>query len=878
MKFWNRIRHFRRREEWERDMAEELRLHREMAEEHAARAGAGPEQASRAAALAFGGAAQTLEASREQWQIRWLHEFIQDVRFALRGFRREPGFVISVCGILTVGLGLLAAAFTAFNAGVLRSYAVRDADQLYSLSWLSATTGRSTFTYREFLDIRRQTDVLEDAVASGDDNITINGAVTWVTTVSGNFFTSLGVRVCKGRPLQDSDDFAVGLAPTVISDALWKRRFGGKPEAIGTRLPAKPTDLVIVGVACPEFEGMSARAQEYWVSMPGSRWFAASPYSAGGTPMMRVTGRLRRGLPLEQAKAALVRYGKAADPMWRNFGYKPWSYYPAPTAVSLSPERSMVNWHDAVSTFAMTFVAFGLVLLAACANVSNLLLARGLARRSEIGVRLSLGASRARVVRQMMTENLLIAAVSAPLAFACAYAVGYGVRLLYSSGRGGGGYVFARWMTAQPDGATFAFLFAAAALTTLVFGLAPALHATRSSLTEAARGAFGDVRPSRLRNSMLAAQIAICAMLLMSVTSLLRTEMKRLETSGAKRMESVFSAFLNDANVAAAQAALAAIPLALPPAYELTQDLPTWGYPSAKMEGAASVAGAWFNCVSAGYFGLMEQRLVRGRNFPAEGSAGEAILSETAARKLWPGQNPLGQILRAPDGLRSGLSAWPFREARVVGVVEDDTRETEYARANPVYVYFSMPPDFRLENGFRGIALYKPRGTPAEARRMAMEVNARAWPDATRREPTSVGDALRKRITAYRLLLRVLSCLGTLALGLTLYGVYSVVAYVAAQRRKEIGIRVALGGQAGDVAGLVVRQTLALSVLGLGLAAWGAAATIRFLTSSQRLTVVVDAVGLGSGLILMALVTLAAAAWPAFRATRANVSTMLRCD
>jgi predicted permease len=867
MKLWNRIRHWTRRREFEQDLAEEMRHHRAMAEEQAQRLGATPEEARRQAGVAFGGAALALEESREQWRIRWLAEFAQDVRFALRGFRKAPGFTFAVVGTLAVGLGMLATAFNVFNAAVLRSYGVRDAQSLYAPEWPGANGYPHQFNYHSIQDMRRQKTIFEDVVGqAGSSNEVFDGAVVGVTYVTGNYFTALGAPVCMGRPILESDDTSGAVTPMVLSDRYWKRKFHADANVLGKRLKNNSGEFEIVGVACPSFEGMHSSETSAWAGFPdirfGGRERRLSPKGSGN---LQAIGRLRSDITPFGAQQALLRYGREAYSLWRD--------KEPPKSVKLRPCRAMVNWSDALATFSVTFIAFGLVLLIACANASNMLLARALARQREIGVRLSLGAGRARLVRQMLTESLLLALASAPAAFAVACLAGAALSRIHSGVYGGWQLSNQRWLDAPPDLTVFAFLLLAAILTTVIFGLAPALQATRANLTQAVRGEFAnDHRPARLRNALAVAQIAVCALLLICTSVLLRSERIKFERAGANRWDGIYSVFTTkDYRRPNLDAALATLPQAAPAAVVTTTTIPVPSFPSAHAVGDVDLPNVWFDHVSPEFFPLRRIQFTRGRCFRRD-AENEAVVSESAARGLWPHSDAIGRTVRLPEGMGKWKDDRAVYEAMVVGIVPDDVMDFADTKSSPALLYFP-----KLMSSESATYLIRPAGTPAEVRRAMMALQDELDMSAgTERAP--VGERLQTLLAPYRALLGVLAGLGALALLLTLSGIYSVISYLVNQRAKEFGIRAALGARAADVAGLVLRQSLRLAAIGLPAGALAASYMVQWLGNKERITVVIDTVGFGGGALLVVVIALAASAGPALRAAKADPASTLRCD
>ena len=478
MRLWNRIRHWSRRRRFEADLAEELRIHREMAAE----SGAPP--------AAFGSVALALEDSRAVWRFTWLSSIAQDVSYAFRSFRKSPGFALTVIGTLALGLGMLASAFGFFSALVLRPFSVRDPWSLYAFAWQNKDAAQSALTWRQFTDLRKQSAVFSDMLGGQVTTVLLDGTPATVQAVTGNYFTMLGARICLGRPILESDDGPGHAAVAVLSHQMWENRYGQDANVLGRKLYVRAQPAEIVGVACPEFNGVERERISTWLSLGLSGVLVDGPDLFGPEQPQRLApvGRLQPGVSLGRAKAALLAYSRQTD---IRFGLpKPGR---PPIRVFMVSRATVIPWDRSKAAGVMpVFLAFGLILLIACANVSNMMLARSLARQREIGIRISLGAGRARVVRQLLTESLLLALPSALAAFVVASAVLRAFVWLLLHFMSARQLASSRIPDLSPDIRVLAFLFAAAGIATLAFGLMPAVQATRSSLVEANRGEFAN--------------------------------------------------------------------------------------------------------------------------------------------------------------------------------------------------------------------------------------------------------------------------------------------------------------------------------------------------------------------------------------------------
>src|ERR1035437_3538649 len=378
MRPWKRLLHLVRRRRFEADLAEELRLHRQLAEDAARRAGAAPEEARRESARAFGSVALTLEDSRAVWRFAWLDSLAQDIRYALRGFRKSPGFAFAVIGTLALGLGVLATSFSVFNALVLRPFAVRDPYSLYTFAGWGQTKERpshSPSTWREFTEFRRQNVAFSEVLGYQSRIASMAGKDASVLAVTGNYFNMLGGGICMGRPILESDD-GPGDGVAVASYAAWKRRLGADPGAVGTKLYLRGRPVELVGVACPEFNGLEESRVDFWVSLAlsGTLLGDADLFGPEEPPRLTVVGRLKAGVTPEGAEAMLLAYGRQVSPTWRiRLTYAatgavvsvPENAKPPQSATLRQSATVLPLDRDSIGGFMPMFAEFGLILLLA---------------------------------------------------------------------------------------------------------------------------------------------------------------------------------------------------------------------------------------------------------------------------------------------------------------------------------------------------------------------------------------------------------------------------------------------------------------------------------------------------------------------------------
>ena len=729
-----RLRSIFHRSQVEREIQEELQYHLDMKIEENVAKGMNREEACRAALIAFGGLDQKKEECRDARGLRWLDSLFMDMRYALRGFRNSPGFAFTVIGTLALGLGVLATSFTVFNAIVLRPFAVRDPYSLYAfMGWASSKNegapGKWTLTWQEFQNFRRENPAFSEVLGYQPGIAPIAGKSASIQAVTGNYFTMLGGRICMGRPLLESDDES-GEGVAVASYAAWKSRFGSDPGIVGRMMRLGERSVEIVGVACPEFNGPQVGRIDFWVSLAlsrdlGNRKFYSSLVDPAGTapmhshysiiggvpkrplgefPKLQIVGRLKPGMTRESAEAALLAYGRQTYLTWSGNDSK------RPETATIQPRATLIplDRNSSILLFMPIFLLFGVILLIACANVSNLMLARGLARRREIGIRIWLGAGRARIVRQFLTECLLLAIPAALAAFGVAYGmmrIGFywlWTDILPAAGMGIANINLANFL---PDLRVFSFLLATALASTLVFGLVPAIQATR--LAQAGRGEFKDgYQPGRLRNALVIVQATLCALLLILAGVALRNEMRLalpdlgLDIHGVFLIETSFG--VNHRSVMDRLSSIASVDLigsCIMPA------LTPGDFFRAKFLGQNGTAEAELpiNAVSPEYFDVYKIA-VRGRKLPMKPldaiSLGpldgtEVVLSESAARRLWPSGDALGQTIetKALDKTsgKTIVSRFP-----VVGIAGDSVFDVDDpSKPNRAAVYFLGQPAMR---------------------------------------------------------------------------------------------------------------------------------------------------------------------------------------
>jgi predicted permease len=865
----------------ESDLDHELEFHIERETQKHIANGISPAEARTRAMARFGSLTVAADACRDERGTALLDGVVRDLLYACRSFRRAPLVAGTIVTTVALGLGLVTVVFTLLNAMIFRVDEVRDPRELFAVERQpSASAKLEPFTRLEYDALVRETGVFSDAFATGPDiDRWIDGQRMEGSLVTGNFFRVLGVSAARGRTLTPSDDELGGHHAIVLSHRAWSRYFANDPGVLSRMVQMNGAPFQVVGVMPEGFRGLTIAPPDFWAPrslLDELRRGQKGPEDAG----VGIVGRLKPGVSRGQALAELVAWDlrRAAGRSVERHGAN----------LALEPRQGTVPLSaDVMLLFTPLFFAFGLILLIGCANVASLLLARAVARQREIGIRLAIGASRRRIIWQLLTEGLLLALVSAVVAFGISRlvlaAALYAITSTWASGFGD-----IRAAVPPADWRVALFLVAGAMASTLFFALAPALQATRLELVRAMRGEVArDARPGRARNALVALQVTGSVLLLICSTVFLRSAWAAASIDpGIRTDDIVVMGIVNEQMRGATLAAVRSEPYVATIAASWPGGLEGLGGHAAIADGATGTSTVKYQFVSPEYFNVLGIDLVRGRGFaPTERSAGAAVavVSESTARQLWPGFDAVGQVLRLepdPNGETRELDDPPLlsRAVVVVGIARDVA-------------------GFRIL-GVRaaGAGIYLPIG--AEAARTALTMRVHGDPERARRaliERLSAIDPGMADVTTLRTLAGmeayilgipfwVTLVLGTLALLLTLSGLFSVLSYLVEQRTREIGVRMALGATSRSIGALVLSQSARpvgiglllgsslTAALGAALLATPAAAQIG---SAVRLF---DPVAYAASLLCIVAACASAALIPALRAGRIDPVAALRQD
>ena len=811
------------------------------------------------------------EETRDAWGRRWLERFAQDARYAWRSFRRAPTFAVTVIATIALALGLNTMAFTIFDAYVLRPVAVRDPASLYQISWSDRAGNRHGFTWQDFQALTADPSALDESAAFRLLYSRLDSAPAFGQLVTANYFSMLGVRASLGRTLVRSDAAEPGgPAIVVLSHDAWTSRFGADSSILGRTVRIRGHALQVVGVTAPGFAGLGDVPLDFWVplTMNDVLFAGDSLFGQGTRESISIVGRVRPGVAAGQAEAWLASWLSSRRAGDREPD-RPVSaqLISRATGIELSPQFALF--------FAPIASAFVLVLLIACANVANMMLARGLARQREIGIRLSLGAARSRVFGQLLTEAVLLAVPAALAGFALSrFAIGAGVRLMFATIPAELA-PYLHVVPLAPDGRVFVFMLLASLASALLFGLAPALQATRPDIVQATRGDFDSgYRPSRLRNGLVIGQVMVCVLLLICAGILVRGVGRLQHVDVGMHTHGIVCLGVNEHDGARDRAL--AVLRAQPDVRALAaaSNPPFAGRYPTVVGGSErrDVRLLFYNLVSSAYFDLLEMPVVRGRRFSAdeerEGAA-VVIVSESTARALWPGRDPIGEWLRlAPESAGPRLAT--RRDARVVGVVPDVALGTIIDPFDAPVAYYPSAPDHA---GM--VLLARVTGAPEMTMRRLDATLAQLASGAIE-EIHTLDVYMIGSVYPFRAAYWVACALGAIALVLTVTGVYGVLSYVVAQRHKELGIRAALGAGASTIVGLVLGQSLQLCALGLAAGVPLALGVARLFAANIVKLHTFEPVAFAAGTVLVLLACLAAAYVPARRAGRVDPMEALR--
>jgi predicted permease len=915
--FWRRLMFLFRRKTFQHELQEEMQFHLEMKARALSAAGVAPEEAGHAAQRQFGNPLLLREASREAWGWNALETVFQDLRYGLRQLRRSPGFTSVALLTLALGIGVNTAVFTLMDAVMLRSLPVKDPQQLYSLgaddNCCEMTGLQGNFTiysyalYRHFQEHAPQFPQLA-AFQAGALPLAVRRSRGREAAqpyrgefVSGNYFQTFGVPAYAGRLLTPGDDRS-GAPPTaVMSFRAWQQHYGGDPRVIGSPFVVNGKVFTIVGITPPAFYGdrLTSDPPDFWLPL-GSEPLLSGPGSILHRPgefWLYLTGRLRPGVPLAALQAQLTtelqqwlrtvpkleEHNRREIPQQR---------------IILTPAGAGVTYlRDQYSGgVRLLSILAGLVLLIACANLANLLLAKSSASRVQMAARVALGASRARLIRQMLTESMLLALLGGAAGVAIAFLF---TRMILLVAFRGAQYIP---ISATPSTPVLAFALVLSLLTGGLFGVAPAWISSRSHPADALHGAtrsIGD-RSALPQKSLVVLQAALSLVLLagagLLTRSLLNLQRQQFgfQTRGRYivRLDPSLAGYTMErlpGLYRELRTQLAAIPGVLSVSYSgysplrgdnWSSDISVEGH--SPLDYAKVVAPSWLR-VSPHYFETIGTRLLRGRVITEQDtptSTPVAVINQTFARKFFPGEDPIGKHFGIGESDHS-------HDFEIVGIVEDakyqDARGAAYAMFFLPFLQRIARKDETAQLAIDGsnylqdvelLVAGHPQNLEPQVRRVLAEID----PNLTVLSMTSFDEQVARNFNQDRLLARLTGLFGVLALALASVGLYGVTAYNVARRTNEIGIRMALGADRQSVLGMVLCGALGQVVLGVAVGVPIALAGGRALSSQLFGVKGYDPVILAAAAFILAACAAVAGLVPARRAASIDPMQALRAE
>ena len=872
-----RLRSFFRKAPLDRELDAEMTSHLEMAVEENIGRGMHPEEARRQALVRFGGVQQAREQQRETRGLPWLDVLLQDLRFTLRTLRRDRSFTIVAVLILALGIGANIAVFSVVNTLLLRPLPFHDPQQLAWFAGNNGIGGLSDVTYRvdAYEDYARANHSFQEMTAFSpyyslsETKLVGKGEPKPLQSVwvAGNFFQMLGVRPVLGRLFLPEESVKGGSPAALLSYALWQRQFHADPKIVGQAVTLGQDRVTIVGVL-PETFDFGA------VFAPGMKIDLFVPLKMdtirGWGHMLSVIGRLKPGVTIAQAQAEAntlypqLRLQAHGDDSW-----------------STDIVTSMMGLKEYISgklrqSLIVLWCAVGLILLIVCVNLSNLLLARASSRSKEFAMRSALGAGRGRLVRQLLTESLVLSGAGAVLGLAFAYAV-----VVYLAHQGS--IALPLLSSLRVDASVLGWTLLVALAAGLLFGMAPALRTSGGNLQDALKdgghNASDGRKHERMRALLVVSEIGLACVLLVGAGLLLHSFLNVLrvdlgfEPSRAAAIKVDYDDGRNPERRGAILQEMLQRVGAIPgiEAAGISDMLPldrnrSWELYAKGTYDKTKNYDAFVYVVTPGYIKAMGMRLRSGRDFywnDAGKSERVIIINEAAARREWPGQDPVGRLA---DGIGDG-------DTRVVGVISD-VRESgveeasspqvlvPVMQANPngaeLVVRTKLPPEV-LASSVMGIMRQMNPGQPATEFRPVQQI---------------VDHATSPR-RFFVLLVATFAALGLLLASL---GIYGVISYAVTRQTQEIGIRMALGATAGRVQKDVLARTLRLALIGIGLGTVASFITARWIASLLFGTEPTDLLTFSGTILLLAMTALIAGYVPARRASRIDPMIALRAN
>ena len=818
-----------------------------------------------------------MEVTREMWNWNGLEILLRDIRYGLRSMRRNPGFTAVAVIALALGIGANSAIFSAVNAILLRPLGYRDPERLVVI----LNHGRGPVAPANFVDWKAQSRSFENMGAAevwGPDlTATDKPEKLPAMRVTVDIFPTLGISPALGRVFEADEDQPGHELEVVLGYNLWQRQFGGDKNVLGRQMQLDSKTYTVIGVmpAGFQFAPFWATKTELWAPLAlGPRWL-----KRGGNSL-RIFARLKNGVPLEEARAEFAGITARLEQQYPGTNQD--------ARIVPLKEKVVGDIRPALLTL---LCAVGFVLLIACANVAHMLLARAAARTREVAVRAALGAGRMRLIRQFLTESLMLALFGGSLGLLLAY---WGVRAMVRFGPA----AIPRLDTLSLDWCVVSFTFAVSLATGVVFGLAPAFQASRldpaESLKEGGRGGSDGTGRNRLRSALVVTEFALALMLLIGAGLMLRTFVALQRIDPGFRPHNLLTMVIS---VGGSGAALPGNQSEFYPrlleqvratpgvqSAGLTNHLPIagdiWGFPfwieGRPLPHPGEEPDAAYRLALPGYLETMGMTVLRGRIIAAEDTAaapGVAVINEDFARKHWPGEEAVGKrlTLDSPTGTQQ-----PQRWLTVVGVMKNAVR-ADWA-APPEEEFFLPYLQNSTAMGHYMTLVVRAAGDPAS---LAPAIQSRIWEvdhNLTISEVQTMDAVVERANAEPRFNMALLLAFAAVAMVLSAIGIYGVMSYAVTRRRQEIGIRMALGARRFDVLYMVARKGMMLALAGTLAGVGGALGLTQPMSKLLYGVTPADPMTFVAVPLVLTAVALAACLIPALRAARISPMTALRYE
>ncbi len=803
-----------------------------------------------------------------------MEKLIQDLNYAVRMLGKKPSFTAIVLLALAMGIGANTAIFSVVNAILLRPLPYKNFDRIYMI-WMDNPklgVAEDWHSYPNYVDFKEQNQVFEDMAAFNDRSFNLTGTGDPVRVMgawsTASLFPVLGAEAALGRTFTQEEEEPGKDLVVVLSNGLWKRRFGGDTGIVGQSISLNGINRMVLGVMPASF-GFPEKKTEFWIPIPVSPQRRHERYAIG----YKAVGRLKPGVTMEQAQADMGAIAKRIDDQYFQSGY----------GINLVRLRDQ-DTRKVKPALLVLLGAVAFVLLIACTNVANLLLARAAMREKEISIRLALGAGRSRIIRQLLTESALLALFGGAVGLLLAI---WGLDALVALSPAD----IPRLDQIGIDGKVLGFTFAVSLLTGFIFGLVPALQASNpdlnDSLKEGGRGSTGGIRGARVRNLLVVSEIALSLVLLIGAGLLIRSFMRLQEFNLGfnadklitMRIQLPRSKYREEKQIASFYTQLLERMESVPGVQSvgaiadmfLTDTASSTNF---AIEGRPAPVGAEqievpFDAVSPSYFRVMGIPLLSGREFDERDIAGATpvvIINQTFALRFFPGEDPIGKRF-AYGGLAGPNNPW----ITIVGIV-GDMRRTGFDR--PVRPETFLPEAQAGDNALTIVAR-----TATDPASLAGNLRNEVWAidkDQSVYDVKTMQQTLSEMMSQRRFNMLLLGIFAAVALTLAAVGIYGVISYSVTQRTHEIGIRIALGAERSHVLSLIVGQAMLHAGAGIAIGVIASAALTRLMSSLLFAVSATDPITFVAISVLLAGVALLACWIPARRASRVDPMVALR--